>query len=178
MFIGVVAGAVNQRTLTVIQALINFIYYSQIQLQTSKTLVALESYLNIFHSHKDLKLIFVSISTYQNFMQSYITSMPSGPWDQQTDTIPNPQSISTLIVPRRVIVKVITVITLSRWQSGSNDERQCGSERHIFCGLRRDFPLHKQWVKEKRLMTATATQNILQPQQLSRTLFPLLCHTP
>ena len=50
VFIGVVAGAVNQRTLTVIQVLVNFIYYSQIQLQTSKTLVALESCLKIFHS--------------------------------------------------------------------------------------------------------------------------------
>ena len=41
VFIGVMAGAVNQRTLTIIQALIDFIYYSQIQLQTSKTLAAL-----------------------------------------------------------------------------------------------------------------------------------------
>jgi len=54
VFIGVMAGAVNQRTLTIIQALIDFIYYSQIQLQTSKTLAALESCLKIFHTHKDV----------------------------------------------------------------------------------------------------------------------------
>ena len=84
--------------------------------------------------------------------------MLSRPWDQQTDTIPNPQSISTSIVPRRVIVQVIAVITLSRWWSCSNDKRQCGSRRRICCGLRRDIPLHKQWAKEKRLVTAMATQ--------------------
>ena len=67
VFIGVVAGAVNQRTLTVIQVLVNFIYYSQIQLQTSKTLAALKSCLKIFHSHKDV-IIEADISTYQNFM--------------------------------------------------------------------------------------------------------------
>ena len=54
VFIGVMAGAVNQKTLTIIWALINFIYYSQIQLQTSKTLAALESCLKIFHTHKDV----------------------------------------------------------------------------------------------------------------------------
>ena len=43
VFIGVMTGAVNQKTLTIIWALIDFIYYSQIQLQTSKTLAALKS---------------------------------------------------------------------------------------------------------------------------------------
>jgi Plavaka transposase len=53
VFIGVMAGAVNQKILTIIKALIDFIYYSQIQLQTSKTLAALESCLITFHTHKD-----------------------------------------------------------------------------------------------------------------------------
>jgi hypothetical protein len=54
VFIGVMAGAVNQKTLTVIRALIDFIYYSQIQLQTSQTLEALESSLKIFHTNKNV----------------------------------------------------------------------------------------------------------------------------
>ena len=54
VFMGVMAGAVNQKTLTVIRALIDFIYYSQIQLQTSKTLATLESCLKVFHTHKDV----------------------------------------------------------------------------------------------------------------------------
>jgi hypothetical protein len=54
VFIGIMAGAVNQKTLIIIRALIDFIYYSQIQLQTSKTLAALESCLKIFHTHKDI----------------------------------------------------------------------------------------------------------------------------
>ena len=54
VFVGVIAGAVNQKTFTVIRALIDFIYYSQIQLQTSKTLAALDSCLKIFHTHKDV----------------------------------------------------------------------------------------------------------------------------
>jgi hypothetical protein len=54
VFIGVMAGAVDKKTFMIIRALINFIYYSQIQLQTSKTLAALESCLNTFHTHKDI----------------------------------------------------------------------------------------------------------------------------
>ena len=54
VFISVMAGAVNQKILTVIRALIDFIYYSQIQLQTSKTLAALERCLKIFHTYKDV----------------------------------------------------------------------------------------------------------------------------
>ena len=61
VFIGVVAGAMNQR---VIQALVDFIYYSQIQLQTSKTLAALESCLKIFHSHKD---VIIEADIHQHF---------------------------------------------------------------------------------------------------------------
>jgi hypothetical protein len=54
VFIGVMAGAVNQGVFTIIRALIDFIYYSQIQLQTSKILPAPESCLKIFHTHKDI----------------------------------------------------------------------------------------------------------------------------
>jgi hypothetical protein len=54
VFIGVMAGAVDKKTFMIIWALIDFIYYSQIQLQTSKTLAALESCLKTFHEHKDI----------------------------------------------------------------------------------------------------------------------------
>ena len=98
VFIGVMAGVVNQRTLTVIRALIDFIYYSQIQLQTSKTLAALESCLKIFHTHKDV-LIEAEICQHFNIPKLHailhylnaiqapvaeILSLDSGhqPWDQ------------------------------------------------------------------------------------------------
>jgi len=48
------AGAVDSETLTIIRALIDFIYYAQLQLHTSKTLNALDSCLKTFHTHKEL----------------------------------------------------------------------------------------------------------------------------
>ena len=54
IFVGVMAGAVDSETLTIIRALIDFIYYAQLQLHTSKTLDALDSCLKTFHTHKEL----------------------------------------------------------------------------------------------------------------------------
>ena len=64
VFVGVMAGAVSQKILTIIRALVDFIYYSQIQLQTSQTLAALESCLKTFHTHKD---VLVEAGIRQNF---------------------------------------------------------------------------------------------------------------
>lgn len=54
VFVSIMAGAVKPEILTIIQALINFIYYAQLQLHTSKTHNALDSCLKIFQAHKDL----------------------------------------------------------------------------------------------------------------------------
>jgi hypothetical protein len=54
VFVSVMAGAVNTETLIIIRAIVDFIYYAQLQLHTSKTLNALESCLKKFHAHKDL----------------------------------------------------------------------------------------------------------------------------
>jgi hypothetical protein len=54
VFVSVMAGAVNSETLTIIRAIVEFIYYAQLQLQTSKTLNALDSCLKTFHAHKEL----------------------------------------------------------------------------------------------------------------------------
>ena len=54
VFVSIMAGAVNSETLTIIRAIVDFIYYAQLQLQTSKTLDALDSCLKKFHAHKNL----------------------------------------------------------------------------------------------------------------------------
>ncbi|KAJ7185384.1 hypothetical protein C8R46DRAFT_981964 [Mycena filopes] len=60
VFLGVLAGAVNAKVLTVIKALIDFIYYAQLQSHTNKTLDALQAALDTFHVNKqviiDLKI--------------------------------------------------------------------------------------------------------------------------
>jgi hypothetical protein len=54
VFVSIMAGAVNSETLTIICAIVDFIYYAQLQLHTSKTLNALDKCLKTFHVHKDL----------------------------------------------------------------------------------------------------------------------------
>ncbi|KAJ7056367.1 Zn-finger domain-containing protein [Mycena amicta] len=54
VFVGVMAGAVDSGTLTVITALIDFIYYAQLQSHTTATLKAMQAALNTFHQHKNV----------------------------------------------------------------------------------------------------------------------------
>ncbi|KAJ7140071.1 Zn-finger domain-containing protein [Mycena crocata] len=54
VFVGVLAGAVSTKVLTVVKALIDFIYYAQLQLHTSRTLDALQNSLDTFHTHKQV----------------------------------------------------------------------------------------------------------------------------
>ncbi|KAF9553806.1 hypothetical protein CPC08DRAFT_786360, partial [Agrocybe pediades] len=54
IFVSLMAGAVEDRVLTVIRALIDFIYYAQLQLHTSRTLAALQTSLEIFHANKQV----------------------------------------------------------------------------------------------------------------------------
>ena len=64
VFMGVVAGAVNSKVLTVARSLLDFIYYSQFQLHTSKTLDKLEKCLKTFHENKQ---IFIDLGIQKHF---------------------------------------------------------------------------------------------------------------
>ncbi|KAI0338836.1 hypothetical protein BDW22DRAFT_1458874 [Trametopsis cervina] len=52
MFVALVAGTINSNVLIVVQALIDFIYYAQLQCHTSRTLEALRGSLAVFHQFK------------------------------------------------------------------------------------------------------------------------------
>jgi hypothetical protein len=54
VFVVLVVGAVNAKVMAVVQALIDFIYYTQLHFHTSKTLDALRNSLDTFHQHKDV----------------------------------------------------------------------------------------------------------------------------
>ena len=54
VFVSLMAGAVNGEVLTIIRAILDFIYYAQLQLHTTKTLKALDASLKTFHAHKEL----------------------------------------------------------------------------------------------------------------------------
>jgi hypothetical protein len=54
VFVSIMAGAVSSETLTIIRSIVDFIYYAQLQLQSSKTLDALDCCLKTFHAHKEL----------------------------------------------------------------------------------------------------------------------------
>jgi hypothetical protein len=60
VLLGIVIGALPSRAITVVQSLLDFIYLSQLQMQTSQTLNALEQCLKTFHKNKkiivDLKI--------------------------------------------------------------------------------------------------------------------------
>ncbi|KAF8893148.1 hypothetical protein BD779DRAFT_1784086 [Infundibulicybe gibba] len=66
VFLGILAGApgTNSRILTVARALLDFIYYAQLQTHTTKTLNALQSCLKTFHENKD---VFVELGTRDHF---------------------------------------------------------------------------------------------------------------
>lgn len=64
VFVGIMAGVVNDEVLTVTRALIDFIYYAQFQSHTTATLQALEHCLEAFHKHKD---IFIKLEIRQHF---------------------------------------------------------------------------------------------------------------
>ncbi|KIM38488.1 hypothetical protein M413DRAFT_30038 [Hebeloma cylindrosporum] len=64
IFLGVLAGAVRPQVLTVARALLDFIYFSQFQLHTSKTLAKLEECLKIFHENKN---IFIELGIREHF---------------------------------------------------------------------------------------------------------------
>ena len=58
------AGAVNDEVLTVIHAIIDFIYFSQLHSHTTKTLASLQQSLETFHTHKK---VFVELGIREHF---------------------------------------------------------------------------------------------------------------
>jgi hypothetical protein len=81
VFLGILAGGVNSKVLTVARSLLDFIYYSQFQLQTSKTLEKLEKCLKTFHENKE---IFIELGIRKHFnipklhaIQHYVEGMRS-----------------------------------------------------------------------------------------------------
>ncbi|KAJ7609180.1 Zn-finger domain-containing protein [Mycena polygramma] len=64
VFLGVLAGAVSAKVLTVVKALIDFIHYAQLQSHTTRTLNALQTALNVFHANKD---VFVELGIREHF---------------------------------------------------------------------------------------------------------------
>ncbi|KAF7371541.1 hypothetical protein MVEN_00009100 [Mycena venus] len=64
VFLGVLAGAVSTKVLTVVKALIDFIYYAQLQSHTTRTLDAMQAALDTFHAHKQ---IFVDLDIREHF---------------------------------------------------------------------------------------------------------------
>ncbi|KAF7347331.1 hypothetical protein MVEN_01488600 [Mycena venus] len=79
VFLSVLAGAVSTKVLTVVKALIDFIYYAQLPSQTTKTLAALQTSLNIFHANKQ---VFIELNIHEHFnipkihaLQHYVDSI-------------------------------------------------------------------------------------------------------
>ena len=64
VFLGVLAGGVNSKVLTVARSLLDFIYISQFHLHTSKTLEKLENCLKTFHENKQ---VFVDLGIRKHF---------------------------------------------------------------------------------------------------------------
>ncbi|KAJ7659013.1 hypothetical protein B0H17DRAFT_1145424 [Mycena rosella] len=81
VFVGVLAGAVNAKVLTVVKALIDFIYYAQLQSHTTRTLDALQKSLDAFHDHKQI-IIDLGVREHFNIpkfhaIQHYVDSIRS-----------------------------------------------------------------------------------------------------
>ena len=83
IFVTLLAGAPNidDDILTIVRALIDFVYYSQFQLHTLETLDTMQDCLNTFHSRKD---VFVKLGVQEDFnipkfhaMQHYINAIQS-----------------------------------------------------------------------------------------------------
>jgi hypothetical protein len=64
IFVSLLAGAVQPAVLRTVSAVIDFIYYAQLQVHTSKTLLALETALKTFHENK---AIFIREGIHEHF---------------------------------------------------------------------------------------------------------------
>ena len=64
IFVGVLVGAVQPAVLRTAVAVIDFIYYAQLRIHTSKTLDALERTLKEFHENKQ---VFIDLDIHKHF---------------------------------------------------------------------------------------------------------------
>ncbi|KAI6011028.1 hypothetical protein BKA83DRAFT_4467357 [Pisolithus microcarpus] len=79
VFVGLLAGAVDDRILVVARSLLDFIYYAQLQRHTDTTLAAMDESLKTFHDHKD---VLVELEVREDFnvpkihsLQHYVASI-------------------------------------------------------------------------------------------------------
>ncbi|CAL1711793.1 unnamed protein product [Somion occarium] len=72
VFVALLSGAVSNEVLTVVQAVVDFIYYAQFQVHTTTTLRGLQHALQTFHDHKE---IFQTLGIREHFNIAKIHSM-------------------------------------------------------------------------------------------------------
>ncbi|KIK19718.1 hypothetical protein PISMIDRAFT_13460 [Pisolithus microcarpus 441] len=79
VFIGLLAGTVDDRILVVARSLLDFIYYAQLQRHTDTTLAVMDESLKTFHDHKD---VLVKLEVHKDFnvpkihsLQHYVASI-------------------------------------------------------------------------------------------------------
>ncbi|KAL6300198.1 hypothetical protein BKA93DRAFT_740929 [Sparassis latifolia] len=79
VFVTLLAGAVPKKVLTVVWALLDFIYYSQLRLHTTTTLACLDTCLKTFHDHKQILIDFEVCSHFNipklHALQHYINAI-------------------------------------------------------------------------------------------------------
>jgi hypothetical protein len=64
VFVSLMARAANDKVLSVVKALIDFIYYSQLQSQTTQTLASMDECLEVFHRNKQ---VFIDLEIREHF---------------------------------------------------------------------------------------------------------------
>ncbi|KIK21722.1 hypothetical protein PISMIDRAFT_82263, partial [Pisolithus microcarpus 441] len=79
VFVGLLAGAVDDQILVVARSLLDFIYYAQLQRHTDTTLAAMDESLKTFHDHKD---VLIELEVHEDFnvpkihsLQHYVASI-------------------------------------------------------------------------------------------------------
>ncbi|KIK32995.1 hypothetical protein CY34DRAFT_27121 [Suillus luteus UH-Slu-Lm8-n1] len=72
VFLGVIAGAVNNRVIAAVRAVLDFVYYAQYRSHTEHTLSRMQAALTLFHANKD---VFVELGVRKYFNIPKIHSM-------------------------------------------------------------------------------------------------------
>lgn len=72
VFLGVIAGGVENRVIAAVQAVLDFVYYTQFQSHTEKTLSHMQAALTSFHANKD---VFIELGVREHFNIPKIHSM-------------------------------------------------------------------------------------------------------
>ncbi|KAG1770175.1 hypothetical protein EDD22DRAFT_977202 [Suillus occidentalis] len=72
VFLGVIAGAVENRVIAAVRAVLDFVYYAQYQSHTEHTLSRMEAALTLFHTNKE---VFVELGVCDHFNIPKVHSM-------------------------------------------------------------------------------------------------------